>query len=841
MPGPQNEPLRFESVLDEERAHLRKADGEPSSALCLSGGGVRSASFSLGVLQALSRAGVLDKFDYLSTVSGGGYTGGWLSAWRLRARAAGLPDPCTTLDGLSPGGDEPRSIAQLRAYIKYLTPHTGILSADVWTLVGTILRNLLVNWLLLVPAIAAAAMLPRLYLGIAGLPSQPEIASLATLEAWYQSDWILITVLLAIAGTYAALQLPSLGRRAYGLPSFIGWFLIPVLAVHVIFSIHRFWAPQFKDHVDLIPAMLMSAAGMVLPWVVGGLLGGRFAQPTIWIAAAVAGAAGRFAAWHVHRVSTIFAQHHPDAFVVLDLSVSLLMLFLQMALFIGLASRAMSDDDREWWARSAAWVLISSFAWAAVSGIVILGPVALNWLLAQIHLSHGAGRVGLTLATIVAGVAHRATAAWAVIHANSRSLKLLVTPLVAPLITASLFVLTSDFNAFLLKTIDSRHWLQESVHVVGESLPEDVLAFSLLALLALALGRVVAVNRFSLHGMYRFRLVRTFLGASRPPEERRPSPFTGFDADDDLRMAELASLPRPLHVVNATLNTVDNTSLATADRQARSFTFSALHAGSAGVGYRPSDRYADGFTLGEAITTSGAAVNSNMGAAASRTETFLLTVFNARLGLWIGNPGTPGDRSWMRPVPSFGMMPLLNELTARTTDKNPYVNLSDGGHFDNLGVYEMIRRRCRTIVAIDSGADPDYHFGDLATLIRRVRIDFGVAITFPSGLHIAPHAAGERSRWAVGTISYRDVDPNAENGVLLYVKPTMLGDEPIDVANYARSHAPFPHQSTTNQWFDEAEFESYRALGWHTIASLCGDRACSNPRDLFEDATPSGA
>ncbi len=836
------DPLPFDRVQADERRHFGEAPGGAQSALCLSGGGVRSASFSLGVLQALSRAGVLDKFDYLSTVSGGGYIGGWLSAWRIRAKTKGGPDPCLTLDGLAPGGDEPAPLGRLRAFIEYLTPHTGILSADVWTLAGTMLRNLIVNWLILIPVIAAAAMLPRLYLGVLGLPSQ-ELLSLETLEAWFSSAGILMSVLVAIAATYAALQLPSLGRRPFGLIGFLVWFLAPVLIVHVLLSVHRFWAPHFDvgAGASLGSQMLVSAGGMVLPWLAGGAFGGRLWQPRIWIAAAVAGALGRLAAWKLHALAAVIANNDPQAFAVLDLTGSLAMLFLQVALFIGLASREMTDEDREWWARTGAWILISAAAWLAVSSVVILGPVALNAALDWIGVTHASGRTGLGLLAILGGLAQRASGGAALLS-GAGWLRSLVASLAAPFVTLALFVLASDANGVLLNAVHERQFFPEHAHVLGASLPEDLVGFGLLALVGLGLGRVIAVNRFSLHGMYRFRLVRTFLGASRPSDERHPSPFTGFDANDDLRMADLASLGRPFHVVNATLNTVANTRLATAERQARPFTFSALHSGAAGVGYRPSAEYAGGITLGDAITTSGAAANSNMGAGASAVQTFLLTLFNARLGEWLGNPGTPGRQTWMRPAPSFGAGPLLNELTARTTDTNPYVNLSDGGHFDNLGAYEMIRRRCRTIVIVDAGADPAFAFGDLANLIRRVRIDFGVSVVFPDGLPMGPSApADRRRRWAVAAINYHDADPTVQDGVLLYIKPTVLGDEPVDVANYAHANPPFPHQSTVNQWFGAAEFESYRALGWHTVATLCGARTFTDPRELCDAATHPGA
>ena len=248
----------------------------------------------------------------------------------------------------------------------------------------------------------------------------------------------------------------------------------------------------------------------------------------------------------------------------------------------------------------------------------------------------------------------------------------------------------------------------ELEHPVGASLPEDLLAFGGLFVLGVALGRVVSVNQFSLHGMYRDRLVRTFIGSSRQAEERRPSPFTGFDAQDDMRISCLAALGRPLHVVNTTLNLVAENTLATQERKSTTFTISPLHAGSRHVGYRPAAAYAGGLTLGEALTTSGAAVSPNMGAESSPALTFLLALFNARLGVWAGNPGPAGKETWTRTEPRFGVKPILNELLGRTSDRNPYVYLSDGGHFENLGLYEMVLRRCRYIVACDAGCDPQY-------------------------------------------------------------------------------------------------------------------------------------
>jgi hypothetical protein len=845
--GTGTPPLSVKRVLEDEYTFLHATPDEPAAAeaaaltpaevvrrhalaghaaLCLSGGGVRSGSFGLGVIQGLARAGVLGKFDYLSTVSGGGYIGGWLTAWRFHARGRGEADPFEQLAREV----EPEPVTRLRRVIKFLDPRTGMLSADVWTLGGTMFRNLLVNWMVLIPLIATAAMLPRIYLGLLGLPSQPELVSRATLDWWYLHDWVPIVVLIAIATTYAAVQLPSLGHQAAGSRSFVIWFLAPVLLVLFLFSVHRFWAWRFGDDVSLGVELLVSAAAMVLPWVVGGAFSSRWWRPWTWIAAAGAGLVGRLVASWAHHFLTGLARHDPQVFVVIDLPTSLALLFLQITVFIGLASRDMTDDDREWWARAGAWILIVGISWLVASAIAILGPLLLDAALAALGFSHRGGRAGVGLFTVLSGgAAYRMIAALASQARRWRFATGLALCLAAPVTTVLLIVLVSDGNRLLLQFIHDLGLFHEQPHPVGASLPEDLLAFFGLLAIGVGLGRAISINQFSLHAMYRSRLVRTFLGVSRPKHDRHPSAFTGFDAADDVRFDRVREVGRPLHVVNSTLNLVADNRLAVAERKATSFTMSALHAGSRLFGYRPVATYASGITLGEALTTSGAAVSSNMGPDASRAMTFLLTVFNARLGVWLGNPGVPGDATWSRAAPSFGVEPLVNELLARTTKTNPYVLLSDGGHFENLGLYEMVLRRCRYIIVSDAGCDGGYTFGDLANAVRKIRIDFGVDIDFPDGLHIG---TGETARFAVGTIRYSAVDSELQDGLLLYLKPTVTGDEPVDVANYARTHTAFPHESTTEQWFDEAQFESYRMLGLQTVSTLCGDRQFASPQDL---------
>jgi hypothetical protein len=398
--------------------------------------------------------------------------------------------------------------------------------------------------------------------------------------------------------------------------------------------------------------------------------------------------------------------------------------------------------------------------------------------------------------------------------------------LAAPSFVVLLLVGVAWANVRLLDGLDGLHILPEYDHPEGAGLPEVVLLLVSLIAGGALMGLVVAVNKFSLHGMYRNRLIRAFLGAARPAAARRPNRFTGFDARDNVYMKELAAIRRPLHVVNMALNLVADNRLAWQERKAESFTVSPLAAGTRTLGYRPITEYGgpDGMSLGTAMTISGAAASPNMGYHSSAPVTFLLTLFNARLGAWLGNPGEAGRFTWRRSDPVVGAGPLLREMFGRTTDSNPYVYLSDGGHFDNLGLYEMVARRCKFIVVSDAGCDPAYAFEDLGNAIRKIRIDLGIRIDFPHGLPIdAAHAGSGNRHGAIGIIRYSGIDGPVEDGVLVYLKATLSGDEPVDVRNYAAAHPAFPHESTANQWFGESQFESYRTLGIHTIDSVAGD------------------
>ena len=211
------------------RAGAKDADGY--SALCLSGGGIRSAAFALGVIEGLARRNVLEAFDYLSTVSGGGFAGGWLSAWLFHAAASGDRDKVfRQLSGsdLEEGRTEASPVSHMRAYSRYMSPQLGALSADSWTLVATMLRNVFLNWMVLLPLTAAGLLAPRVYLELVQAFDRPLMSGVAPaisilepltlLDAARMSPaataLLIVSVILQFGGVaYMVTDLPSYGNR----------------------------------------------------------------------------------------------------------------------------------------------------------------------------------------------------------------------------------------------------------------------------------------------------------------------------------------------------------------------------------------------------------------------------------------------------------------------------------------------------------------------------------------------------------------------------------------------------------------------------------------------------
>jgi len=283
---------------------------------------------------------------------------------------------------------------------------------------------------------------------------------------------------------------------------------------------------------------------------------------------------------------------------------------------------------------------------------------------------------------------------------------------------------------------------------------------------------------------------------------------------------------RALHLVNTTLNLVAGDDLAWQERKGAAFGISPLYSGNPGLGYRATRAYGgpSGVSLGTAVAISGAAASPNMGYNSSPALSFLLTLFNVRLGWWLGNPAKD---SYSNKNPSNTLETVLDEAFGLTDEKHDYVYLSDGGHFDNLGLYEMVLRRCKCIVVSDAGADPQFGFEDLGNAIRKIRIDLGVPIEIDSREMFPRPKPGEPLRSgsyiATATIKYSAVDEGGRDGLLIYLKPSVYkeGTLPRDVYNYAQQSPDFPHESTSDQFFSESQFESYRALGRHVFDVIC--------------------
>jgi hypothetical protein len=871
-----------EALVGEFYQQLHRT-GVQRSALCFSGGGIRSATFGLGIVQGLARLGLLGAFDFLSTVSGGGYLGGWLSGWIARQRQGGVAGVAEVERRLasppkSALAPEPEPVRHLRQYSRYMSPKLGLLSADTWTLVAIFFRNLILNWLVLLPLLAASLMVPRISIVLVRW-TPPDGVPQAVFWGGVLCGIVAIAYIIANRPSLTALPPPGSGkkpesrfpRRFQGQLAFLALCLLPLALMAIVATLCWAWAvrtapgqagPDLDQlHFDVLGLSLPARLAFVLFGVllhVGGFLLSRLwvrSSPKRVLAELVVtvltGAVGGWLAWLA--AEQLFPAVVPGLgaeIYVCSAAPLLLFLFLLAAiLFVGLASKYTEDADREWLARCGAWVLILILLRGAMGSLVIFGPVL--WAYLGVKTMSAVGGVS-GLITLLLGHSSKTGAAEAKRGEpapTSTRVANVVMAVAAPLFALSVLVGLSALTTLLIELLgrnlfhiqwSTERYLKHDYNALLAILATTPVRLVLgvaagFLLLGTLMGRFVDINRFSLHAAYRDRLIRAYLGASRG-RERRPNPFTGFDDDDNLPLTELKG-NRPFHVVNVALNLVAGKDLAWQDRKAESFTFSPLHSGYR-EGYRRSGTYGlhndrkTAVSLGTAVAISGAAASPNMGYHSSPVVTFLLALWNVRLGWWLGNTAAAGDHTFDTPGPRFAPRALLAETFGLTDDEHPYVYLSDGGHFENLALYEMVLRRCRYIVVSDGGGDPDFTFEDLGNAISKIRIDLGIPIELERLPMRARDLAGKSydrvldeaafPYCAVGRIRYSCVDPVTTageeiDGWLLYIKASLNGTETADVFHYAKLHASFPHESTANQLYSESQFESYRALGSHMI------------------------
>jgi hypothetical protein len=447
------------------------------------------------------------------------------------------------------------------------------------------------------------------------------------------------------------------------------------------------------------------------------------------------------------------------------------------------------------------------------------------------------------------------------------------------------------------------HWLTECPLSFGpkwhQFVTADLLCLLVSALVAWLLGWRVDINEFSMHSFYKNRLSRCYLGAT-VPGRRQADPFTGFDERSQVKtangkmqehppfMTDLLPLgyrkatgqaghyDGPFPIFCTTLNLTTGEDLATQERKGTSFAFTPLYSGYSVSwtdgqpndevsynGYVPTDEYAyrnGGIHLDSAVAISGAALNPNQGYNSNPAFAFLMTFFNVRLGWWISN--TRKMDTWPaangRSTPRFALFHLFKELFGMAGDGTGYVNLSDGGHFENMGLYELVRRRCSYIVVCDAEADPEMKFEGMGGAITKCRADFGAEIDLDlRPLRKQDDTQYSKAHCVVGTIRYPppqgegakadlataceclgDEGDDDYTGVIVYIKSSLVGDEPADLLTHQLKCAEFPQDSTANQWFTETLFEAYRRLGHHIAITavrpaLAPQETCVNgPEDI---------
>jgi hypothetical protein len=325
---------------------------------------------------------------------------------------------------------------------------------------------------------------------------------------------------------------------------------------------------------------------------------------------------------------------------------------------------------------------------------------------------------------------------------------------------------------------------------------------------------VCDINAVSMHSYYRSRLAEAFMPevGDGAHDQRHPMLFRLTDIQ--------ASSGAPFQIINTTLNTTSSTDSKLRARNGENMILTPLYCGSASTGYRRTSSYLRGqLTLSTAFSVSGAAIDPDTYATKSRPVSFVMALLNVRLGIWVANPRhEPRRFRW----PAWYVLMLREMLGSGLSEKDARIHLSDGGHFENLGVYELLRRRCRYIIVSDAGADPGATLADLGQAVQRARADLGADVDICADplLHADDSAIRKRVH-LVGKVGYAD----GSRGEILYLKALLRENLGADIYAYWRTNPEFPNQPTSNQFYGELQFDSYRELGRQLMAGVVEDAA----------------
>jgi hypothetical protein len=903
-------------------------EDESPWGLALSGGGIRSATFCLGIVQRLAANEALPRFDFMSTVSGGGFLGSFLGALIQRGGAlqkARTP-PATEVPPLKFALAELKDdgspvITWLRESGRYLTPNGA---TDAWFAAASMLRN----WLAIHLVVASTVLL--LMLGTQALRT----VAVLYFPSWHSLElpplgWVRLGPWMALAGLLVMIWLlPSawaywLTQRSRNfIPPFIGCLSLVFLLAWL-----AFFPPAdtggWEESYPIIASVVGTAAVLAL------LL---WAGATTWacrLPTDVPNTTG-----YEHATIGMLFVALGGSLGGLSLILSGVGMSLSRVGHIALVGTALGfamvggwllslaterDDHRE--RRQLIRVSLSRWATAALIASVAIATLGLVDGAAETtyawyaRLRASGESLGTVLPLGLAGLlsAVTAIAPWAerIARAGSRLAKtsLSVFAALAAALLTVLYLLLLSFASYGIRwkagspdpvraaTWDA--WRGALGHLkpppLGNALdfPEWFLIW-LVVMLALVflMSRLFGfVNTSSLHDFYAARLVRAYLGVSNLSRYRRAAiwPVTRALPGDDIQQEAYHphALGGPLHLINTTVNeTMSGKSQV--ERQDRKGV--PLAVGPAGLSVGTSHHAlwwtdptsgqrrlqpvhqapgefevwqeppegngieSEPLSLGYWIAISGAAFSTGLGSRTSLGTSILAGLFNVRLGYWWDSGVEPRWRPPEVATPlAFGprlarflasLLPvqvaLLDEFLGRfhgPSRRRWY--LTDGGHFENTGCYELIRRRLPLIVLCDCGRDPTAVHEDLANLARRVRADFGAEIEVLTSDEL-DHVLGSpgRPEWlgdleqssprsdpdqpaprskchaVLAGIRYED-ETRKDFSLLLVLKPTITGDEPVDLGEYQARHREFPHETTTDQFFDEAQWESYRRLGVH--------------------------
>ena len=798
----QAPPAHEQAALSARRRASGIGTQAPTIGLALSGGGIRSATFCLGLLRALARHGVLHRFDYLSTVSGGGYIG-------------------SAFGRLFQPGTSPRDVEK------------GL--ADDGSLVLWWLRS---NGRYLVPA-GARDILQTAASQLRGfLATQFEVTTLLVLCSC-------LLVLPHVLGCWWNFQdLP-------GLTDTLWWTAMPVPAWLASLLIFAYWWSRDPEDgsvwgdLAIVAGTLAMAIYLLSPLWSGHALPGR--------GAAVMAVAGIT----LLTVPLAWLWAHRPGYMPEQNRVRFTRALATALKALGLLALLGAADLFSWFMADQ---LVPRYLHAPVASgaAAALALVAMaRYMLPALQPSgrRADSMTRLPLALI----------------GNACGIVLLALLVLFWLTAVQWFVFVMKFSA-----MDTwMHWLIGLWPSLAQMPTADTwlrwltLAVPAVAYTLLTGRNLQQINRSSLHPYYRSRLARTYISlgngpaqASAPPHRFPISPLAHKRAGDANRVARLTELlpaddvdllnyaPHrhggPIHLINCCINQTldDRTDTYNADRKGVYLTVSAL-----GVETGPSMPQAvpaaehplRHTTLAEWVAVSGAAAGSGMGSLTRTGIAALCFLSGIRLGYWWrhrrasaaasedpgqGKTATKTARSAWTWTALAKSRAGLQEMLARFPGlQSPVWYLSDGGHFDNTGVYSLLKRELGTVVLADCGADPNYVFDDLENLIRKARIDLGATLDFidPASL---PAELDDALRGNFGTpdsimpgpghrylLLARITYASGATGCLLVVKPRLYCDLPLDVAGYADRDPTFPHQNTLDQFFDEAQWESYCRLG----------------------------